>query len=68
MHINPKQARLTLGLNQTEMARAMGVSRSTWLHWEREERTINAAAERLLKTLLWLKSIGMFDKYIKFFS
>jgi len=65
--INPKQARLTLGLNQTEMSKAMGVSRSTWLHWERGEHNPPAAAIRLLKTLLWLQSIDKLDIYLNFF-
>ena len=65
--LDPKQARQTLGLNQTEMSKAMGCSRSTWLHWERGEREINAAALRLLKTLLWLQSIDKFDIYLTFF-
>jgi transcriptional regulator with XRE-family HTH domain len=66
--IHPKQARLTLGLNQTKMADAMGCSRSTWLHWERGERDITAAPARLLMTLLWLQSIDILDIYLTFFS
>jgi len=68
MTINPKQARLTLGLNQTEMAKAMGVARSTWLNWERGERDITAAPARLLKTLIWLQSIDKLDIYLHFFQ
>jgi DNA-binding transcriptional regulator YiaG len=63
----PKQARESLCLNQTEISKAMGVSRSTWLHWERGEREINAAALRLLKTILWLQSIDKLDIYLQFF-
>lgn len=68
-NFDPKQARLTLGLNQTEMAKAMGVSRGTWLKWERAEdgRQITAAPAQLLKTLLWLQSIDMLDIYLTFF-
>lgn len=68
MDINLEQARLTLGLEQPEMAQAMGVRRRTWLNWERGERRITAAPLRLLKTLLWLQSIDMFDKYFAFFK
>jgi len=64
MPINLKQARLTLGLNQTEMSKAMGVARSTWLHWEREERQMNGAAVRLLQVLLWLQSEGVLSSYL----
>jgi len=66
--LNPKQARITLGLNQTEMSKAMGISRGLWLKWEREEREITAAPSRLLKTMLWLQSKNLLDKYLKFFS
>ena len=66
--LNPKQARLTLGLNQTEMAKAMGVHRGTWLKWERGEQDISAAPAQLLKTLLWLQSNSMLDIYLTFFS
>ena len=68
MSLNPKQARLQLGLNQTEMSRAMGVHRNLWLKWERGESRITAAPERLLKTLLWLQSENLIDKYFTFFS
>ena len=66
--IDPKHARETLGLNQTEMAKAMDVSRGLWLKWEREEQGITAAPSRLLKTLLWLQSVDIFDKYLMFFD
>jgi DNA-binding transcriptional regulator YiaG len=49
--INPKEARLKLGLNQSQMARLMGVHRSTWVKWERGERRMNAAAVELLRRL-----------------
>ena len=60
---NPKETRLLLGLSQTEIAKAMGVHRNTWIKWERGERDITAAPAQLLKTLLWLQSIGKFDIY-----
>ena len=68
MTINIKQAREFLGLSQTDMAKAMGVDRGTWLKWERKEQGITAAPTRLLKTLLWLQSINMLDIYLNFFS
>ena len=68
MTVNPKEAREILGLNQTEMAKALGVARNTWLKWERGERDITAAPSRLLKTLLWLQSVNMLDKYFTFFD
>jgi transcriptional regulator with XRE-family HTH domain len=64
MPINPKQARITLGLNQTEMAKAMGISRGLWLKWEREEQRITAAPQRLIEALLYLKSVNMLDSFL----
>ncbi len=68
MSMDPKQARLTLGLSQTEIAKAMGVSRGLWLKWERGEQGITAAPSRLLMTLIWLQSVNMLDKYLIFFD
>ncbi len=62
--INPKQARLKLGLNQKEMAAAMGVHRQTWVKWERGERPPGSAAIRLIDTLLWLHSIQVLHEYL----
>ena len=66
--IDPKQARLTIGLTQTQMAKAMGVARGTWLKWERQEQGITAAPYQLLIVLMWLKNLGMFEKYLKVFE
>jgi len=65
MQINPKQARLTLGLNQTQMANAMGVHRGTWSKWERREQQISAAPSRLIQVFLWLHSKDMFKPFLK---
>jgi len=65
MQINPKQARLTLGLNQTQMASAMGVHRGTWLKWERGEQQISAAPSRLIQVFLWLHSKNMLNSFFK---
>ena len=54
MQINSKEARLRLGLNQKQMASAMGIHRQTWIKWERGERKPNNAAIRLMELLLWL--------------
>jgi transcriptional regulator with XRE-family HTH domain len=66
--IDPKQARLFLGLSQVDMARAMGVHRSTWLKWERQTQGITAAPMRLVNVLLWLKANGLLDRYCDFFK
>jgi len=63
--LNPKQARLTLGLNQTQMANAMGVHRGTWSKWERREQQISAAPSRLIQVFLWLHSKDMFKPFLK---
>jgi len=53
---SPKEARETLGLNQTKMSRAMGIHRNHWLKFERGERPITAGPKRTLEILLLLKS------------
>lgn len=68
MAMNPKQAREALGLNQTEMARAMGMHRNLWLKIERGEQGLTASPSRLLDVLLWLQSLNMLDKYLALFS
>jgi transcriptional regulator with XRE-family HTH domain len=65
MEINPKQARENLGLNQTQMAEAMGVHRNTWLKWERGEQQISAAPARLIQVFLWLNSKNMLNSFLK---
>lgn len=61
--VNPKQARENLGLTQTQMARAMGVVRGTWLKWERKEQGITAAPRRLIEIMLKHKKNGTFETY-----
>lgn len=63
----PKEARESLGLNQSQMARACGVHRMTWVKWEREERTPPAAALRLIACLLWLDDSGLLTDYLEYF-
>lgn len=65
---SPKEARQALGLNQTEMANAMGVHRMLWRKWETGEQGITAAPQRLLDTLIWFQSISMLDAYLKHFD
>jgi len=59
-----KKARETLGLNKTQMANVMGVSYGSWIKWERGEQAITAAPVRLIKTMLWLELLGLFNEYI----
>lgn len=59
--------RKALGLSQAAMARALGVHRSTWVKWEREERFPDRAALRLIFTLRWLHSIGKLPAYLNEF-
>lgn len=68
-NISPKQARLTLGLNKSQMSRAMGATHpNTWRKWEEGEREMDASKQRLLSTLLWLKSNNMLESYLNHFS
>lgn len=62
--ISPEKARLRLGLNQQQMADAMGVHRQTWVKWERGEREMNASARRLLAILVILNDAGMLSLVI----
>lgn len=69
MQTDPKQARLELGLNKSQMARAMGATHpNTWRKWEDGSREMDASKIRLLETLLALKEKGMLDWYLKYFS
>ena len=67
MTIEPKPAREYLGLNQTQMASAMGISRGLWLKWERGEQRLTAGPARLIETLTWLKDIGILSLFLKQF-
>lgn len=53
-----KLARQSLGLNQSEMARAMGVNRVTYTKWERGEQRITAGPKTEIDMLLYMHSIG----------
>ena len=65
MSIDPKEARLRLGLNQTMMADAMSVNLRTWTKWERGEREPNAAAQQMMAALIWLKDKGQLDDFLE---
>jgi len=54
-----KEARRTLGLNQVEMARSLGVSRAGYLHWERGERQIPGICRVAVELLLWKDAVVM---------
>jgi len=66
-NFNFKEARLSLGLNQSQMSKSLGVHRQTWVKWERGERKPDAVAIRLIDTLLWLNSINMLSDYLEYF-
>jgi DNA-binding transcriptional regulator YiaG len=67
MSINPKEARETLGLTQTQMARACNTHPMTVSKWETGERVPRNQAARLIEVLLWLKSKKMIDDYFDHF-
>lgn len=54
-----REARAALNLRICDMARAMGVARSTYNKWERKEQAAPAAAIRLIKILIWLYKKNM---------
>lgn len=59
-----KQARQTLGLNQSEMARAMGVNRVTYTKWERGEQSITAGPKTEIYMLLYMHGTGVLDGWL----
>jgi DNA-binding transcriptional regulator YiaG len=56
------------GLTIAQMSRAMGVHRNTYTKWESGERTINAAAARLVETMGWLADVGWLSNYLDRFA
>ena len=65
MSIDPKQARLRLGLTQSKMAMAMGCSLRLWQLWEYEDRNPSASARQLIRALLRLQELGELDNFIE---
>lgn len=66
--IEPKEARLRLGLSPNQMAYAMGVHRQTWVKWERGERQPDRAAIRLIDALQFMQKRGCLDDFISMMS
>jgi transcriptional regulator with XRE-family HTH domain len=65
MAIDPKQARIRLGLTQQAMADAMGLtSKHTWIKWERGERAPSAAARQMMYVLLYIQELGQLDNFL----
>lgn len=58
-HDQIKRARLSLGLSQTEMARAMGVDRMTYTKWERGEQRVTAGPKTEIDMLLYMQRCGV---------
>lgn len=63
--IEPKEARLRLGLSPNAMAAAMGVHRQTWVKWERGERTPDNAALRLIEALQFMSERGCLAEFLE---
>lgn len=66
--IDPKQARLKLGLSQSKMARACNTSIGTITKWDQGQRVPRGQAARLIEVLLALKEKNMLEWYLKKFS
>lgn len=60
-----KQARQQLGLNQSEMARAMGVNRVTYTKWERGEQRITAGPQTEIDMLLYMQQSGVLAGWLE---
>lgn len=59
-----REARESLGMNQSEMARAMGVHRVTYTKWERGENRITASPATMIRMLLHMQSNGMLKSWL----
>lgn len=59
-----KQARLSLGLNQSEMAKAMGVNRMTYAKWERGEQSITAGPSTEIEMMLYMMDSGIIGGWL----
>lgn len=60
-----KQARQSLGLNQSEMARSMGVNRVTYTKWERGEQRITAGPKTEIDMLLYMQQCGVLAGWLE---
>jgi transcriptional regulator with XRE-family HTH domain len=58
------KARQQLGLNQSEMARALGVARNHYLKWERGEQRITAAPVASINMLLYMQRCGSLEGWL----
>ena len=65
--MDPKEARLKLGLTQSQMATACNTSVGTVTKWDQGQRVPRGQASRLIDVLLWLKSKDMLDLYLNEF-
>lgn len=66
MLIKPKEARLRLGLSQSEMTKACGsTSVGTITKWDQGQRQPTGPAKMLIRLWLALKRDGLFEKYFK---
>lgn len=59
-----KKARQSLGLTQSDMARAMGVHRVTYTKWERGESAITAAPATMIRMILHMQSKGVLSSWL----
>lgn len=60
-----KQARQQLGLNQSEMARTMGVVRTLYTKWERGEQRITAGPKTEIDMLLYMQQCGVLAGWLE---
>lgn len=60
-----KQARKTLGLTQSQMCQALGLtSVMTYAKWEQGGSKPNAASVSAIEMLLYMHSVGMLDGWM----
>lgn len=65
MYINPKEARIRLGLSQSEMAKACNTSIGTVTKWDQGQREPRGQAIQLIKLMLWLKKRDLLTEWLK---
>lgn len=62
--MTPAENRAALGLSIADMARALGVHRSTWNKWERAEQRPPAVAMTAMRLLQFVSEAGALHAWL----
>lgn len=63
-----RHARKILGFTQVQMAKACNTAVGTVAKWDQGQRQPTGQAIRLIDTMLWLKSRGEFENWMRIFT